>query len=225
MSEPCKRIRGFFIKTVCLFLVVPLCLWGLFSCSLLGKTEKGKEGTSAGIAVDEDGGRKEPKYPERDKTEKRDEQAERRQKVNELLEKKKYLLALNVINRERREGFEPEYLVAIKGLIALGEESLLKENYEEAGITFRRVLENYPGKPLQAKIERSRDWIKSWLRIFSEKLMVQGLSEYREGSLSMVIEIWKKILRFNPDYPPAKKAIETATAQLKNLKSLEEKTR
>ena len=176
--------------------------------------------------MDEDEGRKEPKYPERDKTEKRDEQAERRQKVNELLEKKEYLLALNVINHERREGFEPEYLVAIKGLIALGEESLLKENYEEAGITFRRVLENYPGKkPLQAKIERSRDWIESWLRTFSEKLMVQGLSEYREGSLSMAIETWKKILRFNPDYSPAKKAIETATAQLKNLKSLNEKTR
>ena len=156
----------------------------------------------------------------------RDERAKRKQRATELIEQKEYLLALNFINQEKRRDLDQEYLMVINGLIVSGEESFQRENYSEAGLFFRKVLENYPGrKSMRAKVERPREWLVSRITTFSEKLMVQGLSEYREGNLPAAIETWKKILRFNPGYQPAKKAIETTEAQLKNLKSIDGKGR
>ena len=155
--------------------------------------------------------------------EKKDEKAEWRQKTGVLLEKKEYLLALNLIGKERRDALETEYLAAINGLMGAGEESLNKEQYDRAGIAFKKVLDYYPEKSsLKEKVKRRREEIESYLEISSEKLMIQGLSEYREGKLHNAIELWKKILLFDPEHQAAKKAIGTATLQLRNLKSIEE---
>jgi hypothetical protein len=238
-----KRVRTLPKRTVCVILLTFLFLTHLFSCSLLRKGEKAKEERRPGQGEDGERGRpveeKEEKPGEPVEDVRREEsesskspvrggdlEALRRQKTIQHLDRKDYSLALDVINQGKREGLETEYCAAINGLIARGEESTEKENYEEAGVTFRKVLENYPAKEsLQVRIARSRKWVETWIGIFSEKLMIRGLSAYRDGKLSAAVETWKKILRFNPSFQPAKKAIETTGVQMKNLKSIPESTK
>lgn len=45
----------------------------------------------------------------------------------------------------------------------------------------------------------------------------RALDEYRKGNLAGAISIWKSILEFDPNNADIKKAINTATIQLKNL--------
>ena len=232
------------MRNVSVLLGALLVLWVLFSCSALGKGEKGKEEkrpketeeTRREEAAETKEGegpgkvREDPPEEKRSyvvtKEPERDERVERRQRAIDLIEKKEYLLALNFINHERRRDLDQEYIVAINGLIASGEESFQRENYGEAGLSFRKVLENYPSRKfLRARVERPREWLESRITTFSERLMIQGLSEYREGNLAAAIETWKKILRFNSGYQPAKKAIETTEVQLKNLRSIDGKKR
>jgi len=40
---------------------------------------------------------------------------------------------------------------------------------------------------------------------------------YREGNIGNAISLWKSILTFDPGNASIKKAIDTATTQLKNL--------
>jgi hypothetical protein len=51
--------------------------------------------------------------------------------------------------------------------------------------------------------------------------MEEGLERYREGNLGEAVLIWKKILKFNPDFAEAKRAIETASIQIDSLNSFE----
>ena len=48
-------------------------------------------------------------------------------------------------------------------------------------------------------------------------LFENGLEQYRSGNLDQAISIWKSILAFDPENGEVKKAVETATLQLKNL--------
>jgi hypothetical protein len=51
--------------------------------------------------------------------------------------------------------------------------------------------------------------------------MEQGLMEYRRGSLENAIRKWKELVAFDPGHQEAKKALETATAQLRALQKME----
>jgi hypothetical protein len=51
----------------------------------------------------------------------------------------------------------------------------------------------------------------------SKHLDVRGLEEYRRGNLKAAIATWKSILVFDTHNAEIKKAIQTASTQLKNL--------
>lgn len=193
------------------------------SCTYLGKTIKDKKETKKETTKKE-----EVKKEEIKKQKERYEKVNLRQKIIDLLDKQEYLQALNVINKEVNKKdlpeiyFEKEYIIAINELIGSGEESFRNEDYEHAGRIFRNVLEHYPREEsLIIRLKRPPEVIESYIGICSEELMDKGLLEYRDGNLANAIGIWSEILLFNPDFPDAKKAIETATTQLKNLRSIE----
>ena len=232
------------MKTIFLILLIVPILFILSSCSLLPKARVSKEGrppksaeeipstkeTKIGEPVEEAEKTTEVVQPQPEPggkpldqgtMEKRDEKALLRQKANVLLNRKEYAQVLNLIGREKRDELMVEYCMALNGLIASGEEKFQKEQYEQAGMAFRKVLNSYPEKKNQReKVDRSRTWIESRLEASSERLMIQGLSEYRGGKLEGAIETWKKILLFNPEDRAAKKAIETAATQQRNLLSI-----
>jgi hypothetical protein len=48
-------------------------------------------------------------------------------------------------------------------------------------------------------------------------LFENGLERYRSGNLPQAISIWRSILRFDPENPEVKKAVDTAILQSRNL--------
>ena len=163
----------------------------------------------------------EAKPLDRGTMEKRNEKALLGQKASALLNRKEYAQVLNLIGRDKRDEFFAQYCLALNGLIASGEEKFQKDQYNQAGMAFRKVLNAYPEKKAQREnVDRSRTWVEAHLEASSERLMIQGLLEYRAGRLEGAIETWKKILLFSPEDRAAKKAIETATIQQRNLLSI-----
>lgn len=144
-----------------------------------------------------------------------------------LLDRRQYDEALNLITWDIKGGkdeliYANEYSRAINGLIFQGKKHLGSGEYEKSGSVFRRVLDDLPKNILlQNKVVGKKEKIKGYILLSSEKLMEEGLERYREGNLGEAVLIWKKILKFNPDFAEAKRAIETASIQIDSLNSFE----
>jgi tetratricopeptide (TPR) repeat protein len=144
-----------------------------------------------------------------------------------LLERRRYDEALNLITWDIKSGkdeliYAKEYSMAINGMIFKGKKHLGSSAYEKSGSVFRRVLDDLPKNILLInKIVEKEEKIKGYILLSSEKLMEKGLEMYREGNLGEAVLIWKKILKFNPDFAEAKRAIETASIQIDSLNSFE----
>ena len=144
-----------------------------------------------------------------------------------LLDRRQYDEALNLITWDIKGGkdeliYANEYSRAINGLIFQGKKHLGSGEYEKSGSVFRRVLDDLPKNILlQNKVVGKKEKIKGYILLSSEKLMEKGLEMYREGNLGEAVFIWKKILKFNPDFAEAKRAIETASIQIDSLNSFE----
>jgi len=147
-----------------------------------------------------------------------------RRKVVTLLEKKNYRQAIELMNGRNREGLEREYLLAINGLLEVGEDSFSLGDYAPAGRAFRGVLDAYPVAPsLRERISHNPKQIRTCMEICVNRLMEQGLEEYRRGRLENAIRKWKGLLTISPGHQEAKKALNTATVQLQTLQNLKNK--
>jgi hypothetical protein len=155
------------------------------------------------------------------------QQAILRKKVALLLEKKSYRRAIELMSDRKHPGspaagLEKEYLLAINGLIAAGEEALSHGDYTVAGQSFRLALDSYPGQPaLRGKVRRNQPQLRKQLEICANRLLEQGLMAYRSDNLDNAIRKWKEIVVFDPGHKEALKAIETATVQLRVLQDME----
>lgn len=144
-----------------------------------------------------------------------------------LLDRRQYDEALNLITWDIKSGkdeliYANEYSRAINGMIFQGKKHLGSGDYEKSGSVFKRVLDDMPkNNLLQNKVVEKREKIEGYIQLSSEKLMEEGLERYRAGNLGEAVLIWKKILKFNPDFAEAKRAIETASIQIDSLNSFE----
>lgn len=187
-------------RTLCLFIVAASLLSG---CSLLKGWMAGPGGTPPKAA------------------------SPSKERLEALLRAGDYEGAASVINDRVKEGgselsYMSEYAASINGLAAKGMGHLESMDYFAAGTSFRKAIENYPKNPaVQSKIKYSTSQLDAVLKECSQKLMEEGLIKYRDGALEEAVSVWKKILRFDPGHAEAKKSIETATVQLKRLKTME----
>jgi hypothetical protein len=149
-----------------------------------------------------------------------------RKKVAGLLEKGSYRRALELMSGRNRPGspaagVEQEYIAAINGLIATGDEAFSRGNYAAAGQSFKCVLDSYPVDPaLRNRARREPKQVRAQLEACSNRLMEQGLQEYRRGNLESAIRKWKELIAFRPGNNEARKAIDTATVQLRALQNM-----
>ena len=150
-----------------------------------------------------------------------------RKKVTALLGKGSYRRALELMGATNRPGttvagLEREYVSAVNGLIAVGDEHFAIGDYGTAGNSFKWALDSYPADPaLRERLRREPKQLKAQLEICSNRLMEEGLQEYRRGNLESAIRKWKTLTAFNADHLEAKKAIATASVQLRALHALE----
>jgi len=115
-----------------------------------------------------------------------------------------------------------------RGYIRLGEQTkaaadtwFQAENFGEAGSAYRNLFESgiTTRDFTQALSFDDNDLIKK-IKVCSESLMEIGLMRYREQKLEEAIAVWKKALAFDADNRYVRNAIDTATLQLQQLKTL-----
>jgi len=144
-----------------------------------------------------------------------------RRKVVSLLEKKHYRQAIESMNGKNREGLEREYILAVNGLLEVGTDAYSSGDYAVAARTFKVVLNAYPVEPsLRDRVSHDPKRIRALLEACVNRMMEQGLEEYRRGNLESAISKWKVLLAVRPGHQEAKKALDTATIQLQTLQGM-----
>jgi tetratricopeptide (TPR) repeat protein len=144
-----------------------------------------------------------------------------RRKVVSLLEKKQYRQAIELMNGKYREGLEKEYILALNGLLDSGNDAFSAGDYATAGRAFKGGLTAYPAEPtLRDRISHDPKQIRTLLEVCVNRMMEQGLDEYRRGRLENAINTWKRLLAIRPAHQEAKKALDTAALQLQALQEM-----
>jgi len=147
-----------------------------------------------------------------------------RRKVLALLEKKHYHQAIELMNGRYHEGLEKEYIQAINGLLEVGDSAFALGDFTTAAHAFKGVLTVYPVETsLRERISHNPKLIRSYMETCVNRMMEQGLEEYRRGRLESAIRKWKALLTINPGHKDAKQALNTATVQLQALQNLKNK--
>ena len=101
----------------------------------------------------------------------------------------------------------------------LAEIAISKEDFLSAGTIYYALLNNYKYFDKFYKSHSlPKEFLDEGLKDCGLQLTKKGLEQYRQGNLADAIKIWEGILKFDPDNQKIKKAIETTSTQLKNLK-------
>lgn len=147
-----------------------------------------------------------------------------RKKALSLLEKKNYRQAIELMNGRYQDGLKREYILAINGQLEVGDDAFSLGDYLSAGHVFKEVLHAYPVETsLRERVSHDPKRIRILMETCSNRMMEQGLDEYRRGKLESAIRKWKGVLAINPGHREAKKSIDTATVQLQALQNMNKK--
>lgn len=111
------------------------------------------------------------------------------------------------------------FINMLEDIRRIGDGALPKEDFVLAGKAYHALLKNYSSfKNFEKLLSFPRNSLEEGIRNCRMQLTKKGLEQYRKGNLAEAISVWKSILTFDPDNQEIKKAIETATSQLKKLK-------
>jgi hypothetical protein len=117
-----------------------------------------------------------------------------------------------------------DYVTSLNELLNQAASEEKKGDCASAGLLYRQVLRDYPNDSVtEGRLRWKREEIAARLSSCSSTLMEKGLIAYRSGEINRAIKTWKMLVAFDPEFPGARKAIETASTQLKSLHSLEKK--
>ena len=115
-------------------------------------------------------------------------------------------------------GLLKNYLETAEDIRDAADEAFDKEEFTSSGRTYALLLKNYPHfKKIVRDLSFDRKYLKDRLKECSDRLSESALTNYRQGNLTAAITLWKNILEFEPGNASVKKAIDTASTQLKNL--------
>ena len=110
------------------------------------------------------------------------------------------------------------YFKTIEHIKKNADQAFVKEEYASAGFMYRALLNNCQhAKSFVSILSLDKDYLGNRIESCSKILLEKGLVQYRGGNLKEAISIWKTILTFDPENREVKKAVETASIQLKNL--------
>jgi tetratricopeptide (TPR) repeat protein len=146
-----------------------------------------------------------------------------RPQIRSRLEQREFLKALRLLQQEVNSGasessLAEEYRLALQGGMNYSEELSAKEQFSACGIYSRQLLNLYP-RSLSARSGVAAEQIRQKLNFCADQLMARGLAAYRAGEMQQAIDFWTALLVFDPERTEAKKAIETSSTQLRNLKA------
>jgi tetratricopeptide (TPR) repeat protein len=115
------------------------------------------------------------------------------------------------------------YRQTIEDVRYAADEAFGREDFALSGRAYYELLKYYPQyQKLNWKLSFDKEFLHTRLKDCGSHLSQRALAEYRKGDLAEAISLWKSILAFDPQNAGIKKAINTATIQLKNLKQNKE---
>jgi len=136
------------------------------------------------------------------------------------------LAALDGVGENVRQGAGDQsvssaYVRAVNRAIREAGSRLEQDRPADAGRLFRAAQTHYPQDPaLASRIRLTPAELDAGIAKCAQQLMEEGLSAYRQERLEDAIEIWEKIIVFDPMHRAGRSAIETAERQLANLKKI-----
>jgi len=114
-----------------------------------------------------------------------------------------------------REG----YVATLENIVKKTDETYEKGYYALSGRQYSLLVKNIPwADRLSRDLSFQKNYLKKRIEDCRSSLSLSALSSYRSGNIETAISIWKSILSFAPEDQSARKALDTATIQLKNLK-------
>jgi tetratricopeptide (TPR) repeat protein len=122
-------------------------------------------------------------------------------------------------NNPEDQGLLANYRRTIEDVRYAADEAFGREDFASSGRAYYVLLKNYPHyQKLNLEVSFDKKFLQARLKNCRSHLSQRALAEYRKGNLVEAISLWKSILAFDPQNAGIKKAINTATIQLKNLK-------
>jgi len=101
----------------------------------------------------------------------------------------------------------------------VGDGALSKENFVSAGRAYSSLSKNFKSfDKFQTSLSFSEKSLDEGIKNCRTELNKKALELYRKEKLVEAISIWQDILTFDPENLETKKAVETATLQLKKIK-------
>jgi len=111
-----------------------------------------------------------------------------------------------------------DYIQGIEYVRKNADRAYEKQDFPSAGYLYHILLQYFPdNRTLVRSLSFSKDVLNLNMKNCSKHLTMRGLEEYRKGNLKTAITTWKSILLFDVDNAEVKKAIQTASTQLRNL--------
>jgi len=158
-----------------------------------------------------------------------------RRRVQECLEHLSERLARQALARgdylkalEGFKGLPPEVLRSpaqaaglrriMEEIRSLADKVLARKDFVAAGKGYAVLWREYPlAKQVNISLSFTRNDAEEGLKNCRAQLTREGLDQYRKGNLKEAIAIWQGLLQFDPDNAEIRKAVDTATEQLKKL--------
>ncbi len=111
------------------------------------------------------------------------------------------------------------FIALLEEIKRTGDGALSKENFISAGRAYSSLSKNFKlFDKLQASLSFSEKSLDEGIKNCRTELNKKALALYRKEKLVEAIAIWQDILIFDPENLETKRAIETATIQLKKIK-------
>lgn len=112
-----------------------------------------------------------------------------------------------------------DFRKTLEDIKRLADEASAKEDFASAGKAYSVLGKNYSFYEKVAQPPAfSSGSLEEGLKKCRTRLTQKGLEQYRKGNLAEAISLWQGILLFDPDNIEIKKAVDTATQQLKKLR-------
>lgn len=104
----------------------------------------------------------------------------------------------------------------IKGL---ADKALARKDFVAAGKGYAILWQGYPlTQQIGLSLAFTRNDPEEGVNNCRAQLTREGLDQYRKGNLKEAIAIWQGLLQFDPDNAEIRRAVDTATEQLKKLR-------
>ena len=114
--------------------------------------------------------------------------------------------------------FYVSLLESIKGQADL---DFKRKDFAHAGRTYRILLKTYSALgDLERFLSYNAGLLDAGIETCRKILFEDGLEQYRSGDLGQAISVWRNILTFDPGNLEAKKAMDKAIRQVRNLEKI-----